>query len=299
MNNKASYFGYSPDEFSHKIMSAMRFAMKYIRKKRTNFTSTKKGVSSSGGIDYVTDVDIAMQEFYVKAFQELFPGIGFIGEEESLFIESTGVEGVTFTIDPLDGTNAFVRGQSHGISTMIGILVDGELAGGYVGDVMTGEIYAAELGIDGVRHYDADGTHQSLESAAHSPLINQYLLCRHPPERSGEVADALVAYNKSNRLFGDLLIDTGSIGLHFARLWKGEVGGFLIEPSTTTPWDHTPCYAISKRLGIAQIGLDSVLWPTEYAPVETVSKVGRAMFYLPKSSLEELQEWYAVYASRS
>lgn len=275
-------------------MGAIRSAMVEIRRRRMTFEKTEKGLSSSGKTDYVTDADYAAQEVYVETFGKAFPGVGLIGEEDGLREPCTAPgEDFTLTLDPLDGTNAFVRGQSHGIATMVGILTDGKLAGGYIGDVMTGEIYAAHIGEATAWHYEADGTRKPLVPLD-APLSEQYALLRQSPKRYSRVAKRMAkAWHDDEGLFDDYLVDTGSIGLHFARLWKGEIGGFLVEDSTVTPWDQTPCYAISERMGILQIALTRGRGPhlEEYAPVSQVRSSGVEYVYLHPEGIGEFARW--------
>ena len=50
-------------------------------------------------------------------------------------------EGSYITVDPLDGTKAFIRRQSHGVGTMVAMVEEGQVVSAYVGDVNTQEIY--------------------------------------------------------------------------------------------------------------------------------------------------------------
>lgn len=74
----------------------------------------------------VTDADVAAEEAVRSVLRERFPEHGFLGEE-------TGRSGtdsrVTWLVDPIDGTRAFVRGYPF-FSTQIAAMVDGELVVG-------------------------------------------------------------------------------------------------------------------------------------------------------------------------
>ena len=54
--------------------------------------------------------------------------------------------GTFFTVDPLDGTKAFVRRQSHGVGTMVALVEQGRVVSAYVGDINTQEIYGYRPG---------------------------------------------------------------------------------------------------------------------------------------------------------
>jgi hypothetical protein len=49
--------------------------------------------------------------------------------------------------------------------------------------------------------------------------------------------------------FKGIEVESGSIGISMARLWKGEVGAVALLPAMETPWDSAPVIGISKKLG--------------------------------------------------
>lgn len=63
-----------------------------------------------GQFDPVTDADRACEQSVRQAIQETYPEHGIVGEE---FGESTSRCGLTWVIDPIDGTRAFVSGMVH------------------------------------------------------------------------------------------------------------------------------------------------------------------------------------------
>ena len=64
--------------------------------------------------DFVTSADKAAQAVYVKLLRESFPDFGIVAEEDHLSVNPKAE--IYFTVDPLDGTRAFIRRQSHGIT---------------------------------------------------------------------------------------------------------------------------------------------------------------------------------------
>ena len=74
--------------------------------------------------DVFTSADKLAQESYVKSLRECFPDIGIIGEEESLSIPAKKGRRAFFTIDPIDGTKAYIRRQSHGIGSMVSLVIE-------------------------------------------------------------------------------------------------------------------------------------------------------------------------------
>lgn len=300
MTADRTYFGLDGEGFGIFVMQTMRDAMHLIRSMRGHARVEVKGKTSSGRDDHVTEADRDAQALYLNAFRDRFPDVGIIAEEDELFIEPSGDEDIILTLDPLDGTNAFVRGQSHGIATMVGMLVDGKLAGGWVGDVMTGEIFAADPGGEGAYVTGPNWGKRPLAPKKSYPLRDQYLLFRHQPEQAGPDFRALAAHGDDDRLYKDMLIDTGSVGVHCARLWNGEIGGFLVEPTMFTPWDNTPCDAISERLGIVPYEVSEDMWftPSRYEPVLEKRRTTLPILHVPGRREAELCGWRDRFTAR-
>lgn len=127
------------------LKELLRRAMITIEAKRHSFiASAKQGVD--GRPDVVTDADTAVQAIFAKVLTECFPGFGIVGEEK-LYQPCTlpGVQAF-FTVDPLDGTKAFTRRQSHGVGSMVGLVVNGEIVSAWIADVFTGSIYGYRPG---------------------------------------------------------------------------------------------------------------------------------------------------------
>ncbi len=104
------------------------------------------------GYDPVTLADRAAETVLRRMIHEAYPGHGVLGEEFGL---ESGNTGLTWVIDPIDGTRSFMSGLLHW-ATLIA-LYDGEkpLLGvvdqPYVGERFIGSVLGARL----VRHGDA------------------------------------------------------------------------------------------------------------------------------------------------
>jgi len=91
--------------------------------------------------DLVTEADLASEALIVAALRERFPGHAVVGEEGG------GVEGagVTWVVDPLDGTNNF----AHGIpifAVTLAALVEGVPIAGATFDPLRDELFSAARG---------------------------------------------------------------------------------------------------------------------------------------------------------
>lgn len=222
----------------------VRRAVVAIRNQRQIFEVKAKQGYGGQMDDMVTSADKIAQEVYVRSICECFPGWGIIGEEDALIVPCTDGSGLFFTVDPLDGTKAFVRRQSHGIGTMISLSNDqGEFVAAYVGDINTEEIYGFRPGSEKVHRITEFNNNEHLHITT-KPLTTQYILLREPERKYSELSQNTILSGFRNQI-----VDGGSIGIWLARLWKGEVGAALLAPSWETPWDSNPVTAITKKLG--------------------------------------------------
>ena len=163
------------------IRTAMRAAIEAIRAEAAIFVATPKNGYDGAAGDLVTTADNAAQKVYVEAFAKAFPGIGLIGEEDGLNTPCTipGAD-IYITIDPLDGTKAFARNESHGVGTMVGVVENGKVVAGYVGDVNTGEIYAlGPVGATRTRF----GSEAPMKPDAARPLGERIVMLNAAPRR--------------------------------------------------------------------------------------------------------------------
>jgi fructose-1,6-bisphosphatase/inositol monophosphatase family enzyme len=223
----------------------VRRAIVAIRNEQAAFDITAKVGYSSGKMDDVfTSADTAAQEIYLKMVQECFPLHGVVAEEDKLRIEPSGGCRAVWTIDPLDGTKAFIREQSHGIGTMIALVLDGEVISAYIGDINTMECFGYRPGSNQVHRITRLDIAKKL---TYKPLKEGklYALLRDPPSFYGRKTRKLLKRCNNHQ------VDGGSIGTWMARLWKREVGAVCLTPGTETPWDAAPILGISLKLGYA------------------------------------------------
>jgi len=218
--------------------------MTVIRNERQVFEVTAK-LDRSGSMDDVfTSADTKAHEVYVNSLRECFPDYAIVAEEGDAAPRPAEPlrPGAFFTVDPLDGTKAFVRRQSHGVGTMVALIEQGRVISAYVGDINTQEIYGYRPGSRSVHRISEYETSEQLTHIA-KPISEQYALLRDPPETYSHPSRALL------RSFKSYEVEGGSIGIWLARLWKREVGAALLLPTVETPWDMAPIVGISKMLG--------------------------------------------------
>ena len=91
----------------------------------------------------VTQADVAVENLLRKRLLELLPESDFLGEE--IKAEINGIEGYTWVVDPIDGTDAFRHGLAYfGVS--VGLAHDGEIVLAAFYNPMLNELYVARKG---------------------------------------------------------------------------------------------------------------------------------------------------------
>ena len=229
------------------VKEIVRRAMVAIRNRRMAFeVSCKDGYDGGNMNDVFTNADTAAQAIYLHLLRECFPHCGIVAEEGALSIP--GSDGCTayFTVDPLDGTKAFIRRQTHGVGTMIALVESGAVTCAFIGDINAEVVYYFRP--DSPKAYQVSRLDVAEELTYHTPLVpgEAYALLREPPQNYLTDVSGLVG---DRTIFKSYNIDTGSIGVWAARLWRREVQALFLPPGWETPWDSSPVIGISQKLG--------------------------------------------------
>lgn len=274
------------------LKEMVRRAIETIQASQFSFEVTEKETSYNVGRDFVTSADRAAQAIYMGMIRECLPGYGIIAEEDDLRVPCT-LEGqkIWVTVDPLDGTRAFMRRQSQGIGTMVALVTEDEVISAYVGDVITREIYGYRPESPKAHRISRYSIGEELEVDEARPLARQYCLLHTEPGTFSKRAQRL--FMSKDRAFGSFEITRGSVGIEFARLWKGEVGGILTLPGVVTPWDFCPLLGISRRLGFAFLAIrDDGLVRVEPPVIRDHHRLDDEFVIVHESRIEEISGSY-------
>ncbi len=193
--------------------------------------------------DVVTTADKKAQELYLSFLREAFPDYRIIAEEDELRVEPQNGCTTYFTIDPLDGTKAFVRGQSHGVGTMIACVENGQVLAAFIGDVNTQEVcgYTDE---GPVTITYPEGVSRELGYCQPWVKGRSRILLFNRKRTYSRMSARLVGFN-----FETYNHDSGGIGVMMMRLWRREVAAVLLNREYDTPWDMAPVIGICRKLG--------------------------------------------------
>jgi fructose-1,6-bisphosphatase/inositol monophosphatase family enzyme len=251
------------------MKEAVRRATVVIRSERLVFEAHVKEGYGGNMDDVFTTADRKAQDVYLRTIRECFPSCGIVAEEDALTIAPSNGCNAVFSVDPLDGTKAFVRRQSHGVGTMVALVIGNNVVSAYVGDINTDEIYGYRPGSNSVHRITHLDTFEKLGYEGGDRLSESYVLLRDPPEAYCKLV------RKTLPAFRTYESSGGSIGIWAARLWKREVAALILPPGWETPWDSNPVIGISKKLGYVflkpDVDRESEVW-TEYDPAPVLAK---------------------------
>jgi myo-inositol-1(or 4)-monophosphatase len=99
-------------------------------------------IAYKGDINLVTEMDTRSERAIVEILRSAFPGHGIVAEEET---DTRNASGLTWIIDPLDGTTNYAHGYPC-FSVSIALEQEGEIIIGVVYDPMRDELFTARKG---------------------------------------------------------------------------------------------------------------------------------------------------------
>jgi myo-inositol-1(or 4)-monophosphatase len=187
-------------------------AAEFVRRRRVEVFGNPRPTAEaavrakSTPTDPVTVVDTETERLLRDRLAELRPGEHVLGEEEG---GSTGGDGVTWVLDPIDGTVNFVYGiENYAVS--VAAQRDGASLAGAVANVPAGLLYSAALG-HGAR-VQRDGVTTTLRSSAAVELSMSlvgtgFSYAREQRARQAEILTGLLPVVRDVRRIGSCALD--------------------------------------------------------------------------------------------
>ncbi len=208
---------------------------------RSSVVAEDKG--GSAGYDPVTNADREIERFLRRNLAALFPDAQIIGEEGG----TSGPAGrTTWTIDPIDGTKAYVSGMPLW-GVLLGLIVDGNAVAGWCRQPYLDETFAA---IAGRAWLDRAGLRQPLRTRPTTELAAATMYSTHPGmfvapwERAA--FDALANQVRLQRFGGDCY--------SYCLLALGQLD--LVVEAGLQPYDIVPLIPIVEAAGGTVSGPD-------------------------------------------
>jgi myo-inositol-1(or 4)-monophosphatase len=189
---------------------------------------------SNGRFDPVTQADRAAEMVIRRGIEESFPEHGILGEEFG-FTEGNGL---TWVIDPIDGTRAFMSGMLHW-GVLLGLFDGQRPVLGVMHQPFTGEFFVGDCR---TAHYYCGDVSRPLKVRACGRLDDAVLTTTSPRFFAAQERDRFAELEqkvKLTRYGGDCYI--------YAMLAMGQVD--LATDSTLNPWDIQALIPIIQGAG--------------------------------------------------
>ncbi len=134
-------------------------------------------ITAKGAKDYVTQVDLHVQEYMKRRLAEEWPEIQFMGEEGDN--SSLDLEGAFWILDPVDGTTNLIHDYRCS-AVSLGLCDHGEIICGVIYQPYTEEVFYAQKGegayLNGKQIHvtDVDTIGESLIAIGTTPYEREY-----------------------------------------------------------------------------------------------------------------------------
>lgn len=204
---------------------------------KKSFKNTLNIETKSNRNDLVTNIDKQTEQFFIKKIKEIFPDHKILGEE-GFGDRIEKLTGITWIIDPIDGTMNFIH-QQRNFAISIGIYEDGIGKIGLIYDVVLDELYHA---------FKGEGAY-----------LNDIRL---PALKETKVSEAIVALNASwviqNKkidpaILTRLALDVrgtrsyGSAAIELAGVASGRIDAYI--SLRLAPWDFAAGLVLIEEVG--------------------------------------------------
>lgn len=194
-------------------------------------------ITCKGLADYVTKVDVSVQEYMKKELHRLYPDALFMGEEGEY--EKIDTEKPVWILDPVDGTtNLIHRYNTSAVS--LGLCENNKITKGIVYNPFTEQLFYAERGmgayLNGKKIHVRERVQMSdcLISVGTSPYYK-------------EKADYLFELFKRIYLISTDIRRSGSAALDLCYIAAGMTDGYLEQG--LKPWDYAAGSLILEEAG--------------------------------------------------
>lgn len=218
-----------------------RFAKSLIKeaghKIRHSFHERIQVGAKSNVNDLVTNIDQEIEQFFIKHIQFVYPAHQILGEE-GFGDRITSLNGVTWIVDPIDGTTNFVH-QKQNFAISLGVYQDGVGMLGYIYDVVGDELYAAKKGLGAFMN---DERLSRLDEGSIDTAIIGINARWLAPNR-------FVNYEKIAKIISDCRTTRayGSAALETAYVLSGKLDAYI--SMRLSPWDIAGGMVIAEEVG--------------------------------------------------
>lgn len=194
-------------------------------------------IHTKGRADYVTDVDLHVQQYLSKKLAESFPGVQFMGEEKDN--SEINFQKSVWILDPVDGTTNLIH-DMRASAISLGYAEEGKIKAGVIFCPFSKELYMAERGkgafLNGrpIHVSRAESLGESLISIGTAPYYHEY-------------ADWTFRVSKEIFLQCQDIRRSGSAAIELAYIAAGRLDGNF--ERILQPWDFSAGICIVEEAG--------------------------------------------------
>lgn len=197
----------------------------------------KKVVSKSGTANFVTEIDLKVQDIIVSRLKKLLPESNIIAEETKT--NNFTLSKYTWILDPVDGTTNLMYGYKYS-AIALGLFVDGVPFAGIVYNPYLKEMFTAQKG------KGAFVNGHPIEVTNNNALADSLITFGTSPY-DREKADETFRITKSVFLKCRDVRRTGCAALDICNVAAGRMDGFY--EMELQPWDYAGASIILEEAG--------------------------------------------------
>lgn len=227
------------------IESFLRDQLDYVMERYNNRKSVNV-TTKRDAIDMLTEVDLGVQRRAVTALDAAFPDDWIVAEEEGRATFPNPIDARAWVIDPIDGTNNFVRGLfpcfaismafvENGIPQAAGVLIPG-----------TGDLFLAQRG----KGATCNGKPLAVSTLQDLHAARLELDCSHRGDRDALLERASEVF----RQVGEIRCH-GSCVVGCCQIAQGDIEAFL--HMSLHPWDYAAVWLFVEEAGGKATRLDN------------------------------------------
>lgn len=194
-------------------------------------------IKVKGAADYVTRVDLGVQDFLQRELYKKYPEIGFIGEEKERFCADPN--GSYWILDPIDGTTNLIHHYRMS-AVSLGLYEKGRMTLGIVYNPFSRELFTAAAGQGA--YLNGEKIHVSAAQRLEDALV-AYGSSPYEKERAHRL---FALYEKIFLHCADFR-RSGSAALELCYVACGRQDAYLEE--NLKPWDYAAGALILKEAG--------------------------------------------------
>lgn len=234
------------------IKLELQKVQKLIIHKRFGFV-----VNAKGRDDIQTDADTSVEALIADFVDECY-GVysGIIGEEK-IRRKPRGRSRSWKIVDPLDGTKAFARNESYGISSLLSIYEGNEVTSSYIMNPYTDELFYFRAKSPNTWHFFKDEAPQQIVRPEPKPLSKCIIGLRSDVRIYSPFIQDLTLPVEVGGIIKDSRGYSGSFALMIMDLVRGIIQQAIVKPGPQKPWDCAAPWSFMNRFGIKAYRVDA------------------------------------------